>query len=121
MTGHVPSGNIPINDPGSLHKTIDSIPTGEVRSQFSFTAGNFQNIFTNPESIAVEVCEVFFQSTGNSIAQLFVGGSPITAPLELFDSQGYSDSGFMLTQGQNVSMTVIGAGTVAGFIRWRYA
>jgi hypothetical protein len=115
----------PQNQVGPYYKEIDTIPPGEVRVLFiGLVAGALpQIVFTNPKSVTIEVVEIFFQSVGGNTVTLFQGNGNIqmTPPLELADGFGYSDSGFLLPAGQTVALTVAGAGTVGGFMRWRYA
>lgn len=113
-------GNTPRNVIGPYQKTIDTIPPGEARVQFALLAGANQQVFANPKSDAVEVAEVFFQSVGGNTAQLFSGGIPVTPVLTLLNTQGYTDSGFILPTNSAISLSIVGAGTVSGFVRWRY-
>lgn len=114
------SGQSPTNRPGPFIKTVDSVPQGENKSPFSITNGNLQPIFNNVESVQIEVCEIFFQTVGASVVQIFKNGTSLTGILTLSDKMGYSDSGFTLAQGETVQMTVSGGGTINGFVRWRY-
>jgi hypothetical protein len=114
-------GNTPRNVVGPYQKTIDTIPPGESRALFALVVGaNPQQIFSNPKSDPVEVAEVFFQSVGGNTVTVFINGSQITPAIQLLTTQGYTDSGFILPTNSAVFLLVAGAGTVGGFVRWRY-
>lgn len=106
-----------------LVKTVDSIPSGERREVFDLTTVNAQDfdIFRNPESIPVEVNEIFILATVNTNVSIKMDGQKITPLLPLLANQFYSDSGFALPPGALVSLSIdtLG-GSVVGYLRWRY-
>jgi hypothetical protein len=118
------SGQSPTNQVGPYFKNIDTIPPGEIRQQFvGLVAGANQIVFTNPKTASIEVAEVLFQNVGGvgaTVVTLLSNGVAVTPPLELYDGMGYDDSGFILNAGQSVALTIVGGGTVSGFVRWRY-
>jgi hypothetical protein len=98
----------------------EAIPEGEFRETFSVAAIGTTPIFENPlTGRKIEIVEVAVFTVAANTFQLVIGSKPVSAVYDFLARQPYVDAGFLMEQGEILSITTGGAGQIVGHVRWR--